>query len=268
MGRSNLQERNDNMRNLLFTIRYCGTNYHGFQVQQNGITVCQVFQDAVENLLGRRWAVKGCSRTDAGVHANRFCLSMLVDDCVTIGCEGLVRALNVRLPADVAVLECREVPEGFHARYDCKGKRYRYLILNSQVRDPFLEGRAYRFGTAKPLDHQLMHKAAQGFLGQHDFSAFCATGGSVEDKVRTMMAASVTRQQDLVCFEVTGDGFLYNMVRIMAGTLLDVAMGRTQPEEIGEIIASRDRSRAGMTLPACGLYLDEVFYELPPAPKS
>ncbi len=254
------------MRNFLFTIRFCGTGYHGFQVQQNAVTVCQVFQDAVESLLGRRWPVKGCSRTDAGVHANRYCLSMQVEEAVTIGCDAMVRALNVRLPGDIAVLDCREVPRDFHARYDCKGKRYRYLIHNSAIRDPFLEGRAHRVATAKPLDHLLMDEAARGFLGTHDFSAFCATGGSVQDKVRAIYSASVAREGQTVCFQVTGNGFLYNMVRIMAGTLLDVGLGRTAPQEIGGIIASGDRSRAGVTLPACGLYLDEVFYRPPTAP--
>ena len=247
------------MRNLLITIRYVGTGYHGFQVQQNALTVCQVFQDGVEKLLGKRWEVKGCSRTDSGVHARRFCLSMKTDS--TIPPMGLVRGLNRLLPPDVAVVDCREVPEDFHARYSCRGKRYAYRFHNSLLRDPFLEGRVYRCG--KALDDPAMDRAAKAFLGTHDFSAFCSAGGSVEDKERTIFQSQVRRQGELVTFEVAGDGFLYNMVRIMAGTLLQVGEGRLAPEELPRIIASRDRKQAGETLPPWGLFLEEIYYDLP-----
>lgn len=251
------------MRNLLITIRYLGSGYHGFQVQDNALTVCQVFQDGVEKLLGRRWDVKGCSRTDSGVHAGRFCLSMLTDS--PIPCMGLVRGLNSVLPPDVAVLDCREVPEDFHARYSCRGKRYAYRFHNSLLRDPFLEGRVYRCG--KPLDDVAMDRAAKAFLGTHDFSAFCSAGGSVEDKERTIFQADVRRQGELVTYTVTGDGFLYNMVRIMAGTLLRVGEGRMAPEEMSQVIRSRERSRAGDTLPPWGLFLEEIYYDLPDWPR-
>lgn len=251
------------MRNLLITIRYLGGGYHGFQVQENAVTVCQVFQDGVEKLLGRRWKVKGCSRTDAGVHASRFCLSMACDS--TIPPMGLVRGLNAILPPDLSVLDCREVPEGFHARYSCLGKEYAYRFHNSLVRDPFLEGRVYR--TGRPLDEAAMDQAAQAFVGTHDFSAFCAAGGSVEDKVRTIHRARVAREGELVTFVVAGDGFLYNMVRIMAGTLLQVGEGRRPPEEVAEILHSLDRSRAGDTLPPWGLFLEQVYYDLPGWPS-
>ena len=251
------------MRNLLITIRYLGGGYHGFQVQENAVTVCQVFQDGVEKLLGRRWEVKGCSRTDAGVHASRFCLSMACDS--TIPPMGLVRGLNAILPPDLSVLDCREVPEGFHARYNCLGKEYAYRFHNSLARDPFLEGRVYR--TGRPLDEAAMDQAAQAFVGTHDFSAFCAAGGSVEDKVRTIHRAGVAREGELVTFVVAGDGFLYNMVRIMAGTLLQVGEGRRPPEEVAEILHSLDRSRAGDTLPPWGLFLEQVYYDLPGWPS-
>lgn len=248
------------MRNLLITLRFCGASYHGFQVQKNALTITQVFQDAVEEVLGKRYDIKGCSRTDAGVHANKYCISMKVDDEQTIPCQGLVRGLNAHLPGDVAVLDCCEVEEDFHARYNCLGKRYVYTFHNGAVRDPFLKGRVYHSQSGVALDADTMNRAAQHFLGSHDFSAFCAAGGSVEDKVRTIYAAGVEREGDLVRFSVTGSGFLYNMVRIMAGTLMAVGQHRMAPDEIPAIIESMDRSRAGLTLPPDGLYLDDVFY--------
>ena len=257
------------MRNLLITIRFCGASYHGFQVQKNATTITQVFQDAVEEVLGKRYDIKGCSRTDAGVHANRYCISMKVDDSQTIPCQGLVRGLNAHLPGDLAVLDCREVEEDFHARYNCLGKRYIYKFHNAPVRDPFLKGRVYHSQSGLVLDADAMNRAAQHFLGSHDFSAFCAAGGSVEDKVRTIFEARVFCEGDVVTFSVTGSGFLYNMVRIMAGTLMAVGQHRTDPDEIPGIIESLDRGRAGLTLPPDGLYLDDVFYcaeQLPAQP--
>lgn len=260
------------MRNLLITLRFCGASYHGFQVQKNALTITQVFQDAVEKVLGVRYDIKGCSRTDAGVHANRYFISMKVAESQTIPCPGLVRGLNANLPGDIAVLDCREVPEDFHARYSCLGKRYIYKFHNAPVRDPFLKGRVYHSQSGLVLDEAAMDAAARHFVGRHDFSAFCAAGGSVEDKVRTIYAANVSRTGDVVTFSVTGNGFLYNMVRIMAGTLLAVGQSRLAPEEIPAILASLDRSRAGLTLPPDGLYLDDVFYcadQLPqPSPQG
>lgn len=248
------------MRNLLLTLRFCGASYHGFQVQKNATTVTQVFQDAVEEVLGKRYDIKGCSRTDAGVHANRYCISMKVDEGQTIPCQGLVRGLNAHLPGDIAVLDCREAEEDFHARYSCVGKRYIYKYHNAPVRDPFLKGRVYHCQSGILLDADAMNRAAKHFCGSHDFSAFCAAGGSVEDKVRTIYDARAERCGDLVVFSVTGSGFLYNMVRIMAGTLLAVGQHRLDPDSIPQIIASMDRERAGLTLPPGGLYLDEIFY--------
>ena len=244
------------MRHLVLTVRYRGTNYHGFQVQKNGITVCQVLQDAIQEVFGSRLDVKGCSRTDAGVHANGFVLSFRTQN--PIPCDRVVQALNVHLPGDVAVRDCREAARDFHPRYSCTGKRYLYKMHNSRVRDPFLENLALLVRT--PIREELMNRAAGAFLGTHDFSAFCAAGGSVEDKVRTIYRCGVTRQGELVTLSITGDGFLYNMVRIIAGTLLEVNAGRMAPEDIPAILESRDSGRAGPTAPPWGLYLDEVFY--------
>lgn len=244
------------MRNLLLTISFLGSKYHGFQVQRNGLSVAQTLQDGIQQVLGRREPIKGCSRTDAGVHANRFYLSMKTEH--PMDCGLLRKALDAVLPRDIAVTDCREVPLAFHARYDCTGKRYLYLIWNAPWMSPFYQGRAYH--QRSRLDEKALHRAAQDFLGTHDFSAFCSAGGGREDRVRTIQAASVERQGELLTFSVTGDGFLYNMVRIMVGTLLDMGGGKLEPQAIPAIIASQDRRQAGRTAPPDGLYLDEVFY--------
>ncbi|MDR2931807.1 MAG: tRNA pseudouridine(38-40) synthase TruA [Oscillospiraceae bacterium] len=246
------------MRNIYLTIRYNGSRYHGFQVQKNALGVCTVFQDAVEKVLGTRYDVKGCSRTDAGVHALKYGLSMKIGH--TIPCERLVHALNAALPDDIAVTDAREAPPDFHARYHCKGKEYVYKILNSRIKDPFSPYLSYRLGYN--LDADMLCGEARDFVGTHDFSAFCSAGSDVEDRVRTVWSFTVARRGEKVLFTVRGDGFLYNMVRIMVGTLVYIAMGRIAPGAIPDIIASKDRMRAGKTMPAHGLYLNDVFYDM------
>ncbi len=245
-------------RNLLLTLRFVGTRYHGFQVQKNAISVCEVFQDAVQKALGCRPDVKGCSRTDAGVHANMYCASMRLEN--SIPCERLVFALNSRLPGDIAVTACREVPAEFHARYSCTGKEYLYRLHNARVRDPFSAGLAYRWGYV--IDADRLDAEAQAFAGRHDFAAFQAKGGDIADTVRTVERFCVRRDGETVLFRVKGDGFLYKMVRIMVGTLLHIAAGKLPPGCIPGIIESRERARAGKTAPACGLYLNNVYYDV------
>lgn len=237
-------------------IRYDGSRYHGWQVQPNGVTVQQCLQDAVEALTGVRSGITGCSRTDAGVHATMFCCALKTDS--VIPAERVPAALNAHLPRDIAVYDCRVVEDSFHPRYDATGKRYVYRIWNHPYRHPFWEGRAYHFG--RRLNADVMNDAAKGMLGTHDFTAFCSVGSSVEDRVRTVRRCEVRRQGDLVEITVEADGFLYNMVRIMVGTLLDVESGKISAEAIPAIIASMDRNKAGVTAPAEGLYLEEVFY--------
>lgn len=245
------------MRNLLVTLRFDGRTFCGWQVQKNAPTVMQAFQDALEAVLKHRPDVKGCSRTDSGVSAAMYCVSFLTDN--RIPCERLVPALNVKLPPTIAAIACREVAQDFHARYSCKGKRYCFRILNSAVRDPFYEGLALHL--PHHLDVDFLHMQAQQFVGTFDFAAFQNSGSSVEDTVRTIFDCSVIRRGDLIEFSVAGDGFLYNMVRIMTGTLLDISLGNLAADSIPDIIASRERSRAGMTAPARGLMLMEVFYD-------
>ncbi len=247
---------------VLLDISYIGTAYAGWQVQPNAPTVQAAMCAAVERLLGVRCPVTGCSRTDSGVHARSFCCTVSeLPEGFSIPTDRLPLALSSILPEDIAVRRATVVPDGFHPRYDCLGKEYAYRIRNSRVRDPFSVGRALHI--PRPLDTERMNDAAARFVGEHDFAAFVAAGskaGAGDDTVRRIYGASVVRDGDDVCFRVSGNGFLYNMVRIMTGTLLEVAQGHCRPEDIDGIIASRDRRAAGITVPACGLYLERVFY--------
>lgn len=245
------------MRNLLLRLMYDGTGYHGWQVQPNGITVQEKLQDAVEQILGKRENVTGCSRTDSGVHARDFCCNIRTES--DIACYRLVGALNAVLPDDICVKSCTQVNDDFHARYDCKGKRYVYRIWNANYKNPFLN--SYSWHYKNKLDEEFLNAQAQAYIGKHDFSAFCSAGSSVEDTVRTVKSFSVTRQGDEVLFSVEADGFLYNMVRIMVGTLIEISENKIKKDTILSIIESGNRLSAGKTVPPQGLFLDEVFYE-------
>ena len=246
--------------NILLWLAYKGTDFAGFQVQPNGMTVCETLQNAMQAVLGCRPDVKGCSRTDAGVHARRFALNFHYDGRVPV--EKLVPALNAHLPPAIRVLEARPVAEDFHARYAAHAKTYRYYLLNARVDDPFTFDTCHR--VAGHLDEAAMQAAADALVGRHDFLALCASGSSAAahgDTVRTITAVTVQRRGDRVCITVTADGYLYNMVRILAGTLVQVGLGRLSAGDIPGILASRDRRRAGPTLPAKGLVLENVLYE-------
>lgn len=247
--------------NYLLILAYDGTDYCGFQVQPNGRSVAAVFQDGLEAVLGNRPDIKGCSRTDAGVHALGFALNFHAD--TKIPAQKLPLALNQHLPADIRVLSARTVPEDFHARYAAHTKTYIYRIRNSRIDSPF----DVRYCTRMPshLDEAAMQQAARHFVGTHDFLALCASGSSAAahgDTVRTITECSVQREGERVDITVTADGYLYNMVRILAGTLCEVGAGRLEPDSIPAILASRDRGRAGPTLPAKGLFLHHVDYTL------
>ena len=244
------------MRNLALRLMYDGTDFHGWQVQPNGMTVQECLQDAVEQILGVREAVTGCSRTDAGVHANDFCCTLRTQS--DIDCYRLTGALNAVLPDSVAVKSCTEMPLDFHPRYDCKSKRYLYRVWNTAVKNPFLKNYAYHYKNT--LDADFLNAQAQQFVGTHNFAGFCSSGSSVEDTVRTIYSFRVERKGDEVDFIVEGDGFLYNMVRIMVGTLIEISEKRIEKDTLIYIIEAKDREKAGRTAPACGLYLDSVNY--------
>lgn len=245
--------------NYLLWISYKGTRYAGFQVQPNAPTVCAVLQDAMQAVLGQRPDVKGCSRTDSGVHARRFALSFCYTGKVPMA--KLVPALNAHLPPDIRAVDIQPVPDDFHARYAAHAKTYHYYILNARVDDPFTFDTCYRVGP--PLDVTAMQAAAKQFVGTHDFSALCASGSSAAahgDTVRTITDCTVIQSGNQIVISVTADGYLYNMVRILAGTLVDAGLHKRTPESIPALLESRDRRKAGPTLPAKGLFLEKVEY--------
>ena len=244
------------MRNFKVTIWYCGSAYHGWQIQNNSLTIQEIFQKCLSDLLDQPTAVNGCSRTDAGVHAREYVLNFTTDSTIT--CRGIVFGMNSRLPDDIGVKSCEEVPLDFHARFDCKGKEYEYLIHNSEYKNPFYMNTAYR--SWYPIDEKKLDRAAKDFIGEHDFKAMCSAECTKDNTVRTIKSFDVHRQGDMVTFTVSGDGFLYNMVRIMVGTLLFITEGKLEQGDIPRIIQSRDRTKAGRTVPPQGLYLNKVFY--------
>ncbi|MCH5321066.1 MAG: tRNA pseudouridine(38-40) synthase TruA [Eubacterium sp.] len=244
------------MKNLLLTIQYDGSNYHGWQVQQNALSVQEVFQNAVEKVFGKRLDVIGCSRTDTGVHANMYCLTLKTD--MNISDDGVILALNSKLPNDISVIGCREVPDDFHPRYSCKSKEYIYKIYNGKIRNPFYAKYALHYKYA--IDADYLNKECKAFIGTQDFSGFCSAKSDVEDCVRTVKSCEVWREGDMVYFKVEADGFLYNMVRIMVGTLLFIAEGKIKEGELSQIIKSKNRRSAGKTASPQGLYLNKINY--------
>ena len=264
--------------NVLLTVAYDGTNYAGWQRQENAIAIQQRLEEAISGLFGeidetgRMIKVTGASRTDAGVHALGQRASFIAQN-MPIPLDKIPRVLNSRLPADIAVQAAQVVPDDFNPRFCAKAKTYCYRIYNAPCPNP-LEGRYSAFvpsNLSSELDVEKMARAAKYFVGTHDFAAFCASGSSAKTTTRTIFACSVERErrlqegpfleESLIKMTVTGDGFLYNMVRIMAGTLLYVGMGKSECENIPAIIASKDRTLAGKTMPPEGLVLVEVMYE-------
>lgn len=250
---------------LVLNISFLGTAYCGYQTQRNGVSIQQKLGEAAARLFGVECDICGCSRTDSGVHANDFCLSVCerghdyLD--TSIEAENIIRAMNTYLPDDIAVKSARWEAESFHPRYSSKSKEYIYRIYNAQLRSPFEHRRSLHYPRFIDSDSLYnMNRAADYYIGKNDFRAFMAAGSNVTDTNRTVYYAEICRIGDVVLFKVSADGFLYNMVRIMAGTLLEVAEGRLLPSDIPDIIASRDRARAGRTAPACGLYLNRVHY--------
>ena len=244
------------MRNLFVRMRFLGTAYHGWQVQDNAVSVQEEFQNAVEQIFGSREQVTGCSRTDSGVHANMYCLVLRTEN--PISCFKLIAALNAKLPPDISVYDIFEVPDDFHPRYSCKSKEYIYKIWNGNARNPFMEGRAFYYHPK--IDEEWMNREAQDFVGTHDFTSLSGSRKVVNGNIRTVKKATVKREGDLVIFTVEADGFLYNMVRIMVGTLLFIMSGNLEPGSIPEILKKRDRKAAGITAAPEGLYLNRVFY--------
>ena len=244
-------------------IRYLGSEFCGFQVQKKGRTVQGVLQDALAMLFGCPCSVTGCSRTDSGVHAECFCLTFepQSEDAPLIPPDAIPRAILQYLPHDLGMIDARLAPENFHPRYDAVGKEYRYRMRYGAVPDPFLFDRVWQL-PYRLSDEGLarMQTAAKNYIGEHDFTAFMCTDSDMENCVRTVHDASVETVGDEVVFSVSANGFLYNMVRIMAGTLFEIGAGRRDVESIDRALEGRDRLLAGMTAPPEGLYLHRVFY--------
>lgn len=237
-------------------LSYLGTDYHGWQRQDNALTIQQLIEEAWEKACGARAYVSGCGRTDAGVHAKYYVAS--TDAPTTIPLDRLPMALNARLPQAVVIHRAVAVEEAFDARFSCVSKEYTYLIHNSRTRDPFYTDRAWFF--PQPLDLAAMARAAGDFVGRQDFAAVRNEGTPVKSTVRTVFSCKVEKRGDLVAVRVSADGFLYNMVRAITGTLVYVGIGKIPADGIPAVLQSRDRLRAGPTAPPCGLYLTALTY--------
>lgn len=244
-------------------IRYVGTHFCGFQAQKEKRTVQGTLTEILEQFFESPVMVTGCSRTDSGVHADGFALTVaLADGSLPVPPEKLSLALAPYMPPDLSLYRAQAVEDGFHPRYDAKGKEYRYSILAVPVANPFYKDRAWQvYYPFLPDALERMNRAASHLVGTHDFSAFRAEGSPTKTPVRTVFDCHVERKDALYTVVVTGDGFLYNMVRIITGTLLAVATGRIAPDAMADILASGNRTAAGATAPPEGLCLARVLYD-------
>ena len=243
------------MKRVRLIVAYDGTNYHGWQVQDNGITIEAELNRCLTELLGEEIQVIGASRTDAGVHA--LGNVAVFDTESRMPAEKVSYALNQRLPEDIRIQKSEEVPADWHPRYCDSRKTYEYRIYRGEF--PMPVKRLYSYFTYRALDVKQMRAAAEYLVGEHDFKSFCQTGAQVESTVRTIYTLDLEEQGTDLVIRVCGNGFLYNMVRILAGTLMEVGQGKRTPESMADVLAAKNRSAAGATAPACGLTL--VKYE-------
>ena len=244
------------MRNIALRLSYDGSAYHGWQVQRNEITVAETLERALTETCGGPVKTVGCGRTDAGVHALRYCANFRTD--CSIPAERLPLAINTRLPSDISVSDAVEAPEDFNAIGSCLKKEYVYRILNSRVPDPFLRNRACFY--PQRLDMERMSRAAAAFQGTHDFRAVRSVGTETRTTVRTVFFCRCEREGDLISVHICADGFLYNMCRAMVGTMVYAAYGKLEPEDIPGLLENGDRRLTGPTMPPQGLFLNRVWY--------
>lgn len=244
------------MRNIKLIIEYDGTNYGGWQRQLNTITIQECIEKAILYITKEFSEVIGCSRTDAGVHAKGFVANFHTNS--SISSEKMRGAINSRLPKDIVILKSEEISENFHSRYDCVGKTYSYIILNRYEYSALNRNYAYHF--KNNLDIQAMSLASGALVGTHDFASFRNIGSSVKTTVRTITQLDMVKDGDYISFYVSGDGFLYNMVRIIVGSLLMVGTGKVNVDRIKKILEAKDRTQAGQSVPPQGLYLEKVSY--------
>lgn len=242
--------------NIKLTLQYDGTAYHGWQIQKNAVTIQETLKNAIKKITAEDVNPVGCGRTDTGVHAENYVCNFHTSS--SIPPEKFPYALNSVLPCDIVCLGAQAAEEDFHANRDALGKRYIYRILNRPFPDAFLC--RYAWHVKYPLDIEKMRQAAAAFTGEHDFIGFASSGFSVKTTVREIYSLDAAREGDIITIDISGSGFLYNMVRIIAGTLAETGGGKINPSDMADIIASRDRNRAGITAPPQGLCLKEVFY--------
>lgn len=244
------------MRNIKLTIEFDGTNYNGWQTQKNKTSIQETIESALKLVMNEEIELTGSSRTDAGVHA--LGLTANFKTMSTIATDRIPRALNSVLPKDIVIKDAEEKHDEFHARFCSIGKKYKYTIVNDKYPSALIRNYAYFF--PYKLDIEAMQNACKYLLGDHDFSAFKSSGGSAKTSIRTIYSAEFVKRDNIIEFYIHGNAFLYNMVRIIVGTLLDVGQGKIKPEQIEEIILSGDRKKAGKTAPPYGLCLVEVYY--------
>ena len=244
------------MRNIKLTIEYDGKDFNGWQKQPNKLNIQGNIEKVISEITKEEIELIGSGRTDAGVHAIGQVANFKTNSNIPI--EKFAIAINSRLKKSIIIKKAEEVPERFHSRYNCKKKTYRYIINNSDMGSAIYRNLEYNI--KMPLNLENMKKASKYFDGEHDFSAFKASGTSSKSSVRTIYSADVKKENERIIIELTGNGFLYNMVRIISGTLVEVGLGKIRPEEIKDIIDSKNRQMAGKTLPPYGLYLVEVNY--------
>jgi tRNA pseudouridine38-40 synthase len=245
-----------NERNIKIIIKYLGKNYHGWQKQFGEKTIQGEIEKAAEKVFKQKIDLIGSGRTDAGVHALGQTANFKIKN--NIPEEKVLYALNSNLPKDIRVVDSREVDMEFHSRYNAIGKTYQYNIYNSRIIDPFRKDTSYFIPYKLDIDKILRSK--DYFIGEHDFQAFMAAGSSVQSTVRKIFKINMTSKDNLISFNITGNGFLYNMVRIIIGTLIDVGRGKIEENTIENIILSRNRKFAGHTAKAEGLFLKKVYY--------
>jgi tRNA pseudouridine38-40 synthase len=233
-----------------------GTAYNGFQRQKNALGVQNVIEDALYKLTGEAISINGVSRTDTGVHADLYCFSFVTDS--KIPDKNYVTGLNSLLPADIAVYSSETVPDDFHARYSCIAKEYLYIIRNERIRSPFDYDVSLLYPI--PIDTETLSRELLCLMGTNDFASFCGSKGLRDNTIRTIMNISLTRNENFVKLLVKGDGFLYNMVRIIVGTLLEINEGKKPPGSMAEILKAKNRAAAGRTAPPEGLHLHKIYY--------
>ena len=245
------------MRNLKLILQYDGYRYHGFQIQPTVITIAGELNRVLTNLTKSEVTVQGCSRTDAGVHAYRYCCNFLTE--FPIPAQRLPIVLNNMLPDDIRAISCCEVPLEFNSRFDTVSKTYRYVINTSEHTTVYT--RNYELQYNKKLDVNAMRQAAAYFIGEHDFKSFMTSGTDISSTVREVYSLEVVSEDDMIEIFINADGYLYNMVRIITGTLVSVGEGKISPSDIPVIIQAKNREKAGPTAPPQGLYLYEIEYK-------